>query len=142
MSAPSHRLATSSSSAAPSPDTPPPTRLLDLPTDLLERVLARCDSPLDIARVAAVSLLFHASLALEGIRLWAQERGFELPALPEGESCAVRWLCYSALLRELTRQRGRRQAPPTASSSTARGGSRRAARRRPTIQGYSATARA
>jgi len=31
--------------------------------------------------------------------LWAQERGFELPAQPEGESCAVRWLCYSALLR-------------------------------------------
>ena len=30
----------------------------------------------------------------------AQERGFELPAQPEGESCAVRWLCYSALLRE------------------------------------------
>jgi len=32
--------------------------------------------------------------------LWAQERGFELPAQPEGEGCAVRWLCYSALLRE------------------------------------------
>jgi len=32
--------------------------------------------------------------------LWAQERGFELPALPEGEGCVVRWLCYSALLRE------------------------------------------
>ena len=63
------------------------------------RVFSRCD-PLDIARVAAVSLLFHASLAVEGIRLWAQERGFELPALPEGESCAVRWLCYSALLCE------------------------------------------
>ena len=61
---------------------------------------SQCDSPLDIARVAAVSLLFHASLALEGIRLWAQERGFELPAQPESESCAVRWLCYSALLRE------------------------------------------
>ena len=86
--------------AAPSPGTPPPARLLDLPTELLERVLARCDSPVDIARVAAVSLLFHASLALEGIRLWAQERGFELPAQPEGESCAVRWLCYSALLCE------------------------------------------
>ena len=27
----------------------------------------------------------------------AQERGFELPALPEGESCAVRWLCFAAL---------------------------------------------
>ena len=63
------------------------------------RALSRCD-PADIARVAAVSLLFHASLALEGIRLWARERGFELPAQPEGESCAVRWLCYSALLRE------------------------------------------
>ena len=63
------------------------------------RVVSRCD-PADIARVAAVSLLFHASLALEGIRLWARERGFELPAQPEGEGCAVRWLCYSALLRE------------------------------------------
>ena len=63
------------------------------------RALSRCD-PADIARVAAVSLLFHASLALEAIRLWAQERGFELPAQPEGESCAVRWLCYSALLCE------------------------------------------
>ena len=32
--------------------------------------------------------------------MWAQERGFELPAQPEGEGCAVRWLCYSALLCE------------------------------------------
>ena len=85
--------------AAPSPNTPPPARLLDLPRELLERALSRCDSPLDIARVAAVSLLFH-SLAEQGIRLWAQERGFELPAQPEGEHCAVRWVCYSALLRE------------------------------------------
>merc|ERR1711938_501529 len=85
--------------AAPSPDTPPPARLLDLPTELLVRALSHCD-PADIARVAAVSLLFHASLVLEGIRLWAQERGFELPALPEGESCAVRWLCFAALLCE------------------------------------------
>ena len=30
----------------------------------------------------------------------ARERGYELPAQPEGESCAVRWLCYSALLCE------------------------------------------
>jgi len=88
------------STTAAARETPPPTYLLDLPTDLLVRVLPCCDSPLDIARVAAVSLLFHASLAVEGIRLWAQERGFELPALPEGEGCAVRWLCYSALLRE------------------------------------------
>ena len=80
--------------------TPSPTRLLDLPTELLARVISRFDDPADIARVAAVSLLFHASLVLEGIRLWAQERGFELPAQPEYESCAVRWLCYSALLRE------------------------------------------
>jgi len=86
--------------AALSPATPPPTRLLDLPTDLLLRALSHCQSPLDIALVAAVSLLFHASLAVEGIRLRAQERGFELPAQPEGEGCAVRWLCYSALLRE------------------------------------------
>ena len=62
--------------------------------------MSRCEGPVDIARVAAVSHLFHASLANEGIRLWAQERGFELPAQPEDESCAVRWLCYSALLRE------------------------------------------
>ena len=83
--------ATASSAAAPSPDTPPPARLLDLPTELLVRAISRCD-PADIACVAAVSLLFHASLALEGISLWAQERGFELPAQPDGESCAVRWL--------------------------------------------------
>ncbi len=94
----SRRLA-SASAATPSPDTPPPIRLLDLPTDLLVRVFSRCD-PADIARVAAVSLLFFASLAAEGIRLWAQERGFELPAQPEGEGCAVRWLCFAALLRE------------------------------------------
>jgi len=61
MSAPprrrSRRLA-SASTAAPSPDTPPPARLLDLPTELLVRALSRCD-PADIARVAAVSLLFQ-----------------------------------------------------------------------------------
>ena len=32
--------------------------------------------------------------------MWAQERGFELPAQPEDEGCAVRWLCFAALLRE------------------------------------------
>ena len=85
--------------AAPSPDAPPPARLLDLPTELLVRALSRCD-PVDIARVAAVSLLFHTSLAKEGIRLRALERGFELPAQPEGEGCAVRWLCVSTLRRE------------------------------------------
>ena len=102
MSAPprrrSRRLA-SSSTAAPSPDAPPPARLLDLPRELLARALSRCD-PADIARVVAVSLLFHAALAADGIRLWAQERGFELPAQPEDEGCAVRWLCFAALLRE------------------------------------------
>jgi len=67
--------------------------------DLLVRVFSRCD-PADIARVAAVSLLFHSSLAVEGIRLRAQERGFELPSQPDGESCTVRWLCLYALLRE------------------------------------------
>ena len=95
----SRRLA-SAFTAAPSPNTPPPARLLDLPRELLERVLSRCDSPIDIARVAPVSHLFHASLAEEGIRLWAQERGFELPAKPQGEGCAVRWLCFAALLCE------------------------------------------
>ena len=93
----SRRLA--SASAAPSPSTPPPIRLLDLPTELLVRALSRCD-PADIARAAAVSLLFHASLALEGIRLRLQEAGYEPPAQPEGEGCAVRWLCFYALLRE------------------------------------------
>ena len=93
-------MLSAAAAAAASPSTPPPARLLDLPADLLLRALSHCHSPIDIARVAAVSLLFHASLALEGIRLWAQERGFELPAQPEGESCAVRWLCYSALLCE------------------------------------------
>jgi len=95
MSAPrrrSRRLAAAAAAAARCP-------LTDLPLELLARVISRCD-PADIARVAAVSLLFHASLALEGIRLWAQESGFELPAQPEGESCAVRWLCFAALLCE------------------------------------------
>ena len=49
----SRRLATTAA-AAPSPSTPPPTRLLDLPTDLLVRALSRCN-PADIARVAAYS---------------------------------------------------------------------------------------
>ena len=97
----SRRLATAATiAAAPSLATPPPSRLLDLPTDLLVRVVSRFYSPIDIARVAAVSLLFHASLAEEGIRLWAQERGFELLAQPEGEGCAVRWVCFAALLRQ------------------------------------------
>merc|ERR1712086_1214154 len=95
----SRRLA-SASTATPSPDAPPPSRLLDLPRELLERVLSRFDSPVDISRAAAVSLLFHAPLAEEAIRLWAQERGFELPAKPEDENCAVRWLCFAALLHE------------------------------------------
>ena len=103
MSAPprrsSRRLA-AATTAAPSPVTPPPVRLLDLPTALLEHVLSRCDSPPDIARAAGISRVFHASLAVEGIRLWAQERGYELPAQPEGETCAVRWLCFAALLCE------------------------------------------
>ena len=64
------------------------------------RVVSLFDSPVDISRAAAVSLLFHASLAEDGIRLWAQERGFELPAQPEDEPCAVRWLCFAALLRK------------------------------------------
>ena len=83
---------------AASPPPPPPPRTAPSPT-FLARVISRCD-PADIARVAAVSLLFYASLAAEGIRLWAQERGFELPAQPEDESCAVRWLCFAALLCE------------------------------------------
>ena len=99
QAAPPLRRLASSATATPSPSTPPPARLLDLPTDLLARALSRCD-PADIARVAAVSLLFHASLAEQAIRLRAQERGFELPAQPESEGCSVRWLCFSALLRE------------------------------------------
>ena len=43
-----------SSTASPLPDTPPPARLLDLPTDLLVRALSHCN-PADIARVAAYS---------------------------------------------------------------------------------------
>ena len=62
----SRRLATATA-AAPSPDTQRPVRLLDLPTDLLVRVVSRFD-PADIARVADVSLLFRASLAEEGIQ--------------------------------------------------------------------------
>ena len=85
-------------------DSPPPppslsARLLDLPTELLVGALSHC-GPADIARAAAVSLLFHASLAAEAIRLRLQEAGYEPPAQPEGERCAVRWLCVSALRRE------------------------------------------
>jgi len=47
---------------------PPPLALLDLATDLLARVVALCDTPADIARVAAVSRIFHSSLAEEGNR--------------------------------------------------------------------------
>ena len=136
------RALASASTAAPSPSTPVPARLLDLPTELLVRVFSRCHSPLDIARVAAVSLLFHASLALEGIRLWAQKRAASscrrsqrTRAAPCG-GCAVR-RCYASP----TRRRGRRQAFGTASLSSARGGSRRAAGRR-TLQPCSSTARA
>ena len=57
MSAPPRRCsrrlatgATASSAAAPSPDTPPPARLLDLPTELLVRALSHC-APADIARI-------------------------------------------------------------------------------------------
>ena len=50
MSVLPRRLA-SASAAAPSPDTPPPARLLDLPTELhLVRALSHCD-PADIARI-------------------------------------------------------------------------------------------
>merc|ERR1711938_364465 len=86
------RLAAAAAAAAHCP-------LTDLPLELLARVISRCD-PADIARVAAVSLLFHASLAQEGIRLRLREAGYEPPAQPEGEGCAVRWLCLYALLRE------------------------------------------
>ena len=81
----SRRLAAAAAAAAHCP-------LTDLPLELLARVISRCD-PVDIARVAAVSLLFHASLALEGIRLWARERGFELPAL-RNIICRARPLCF------------------------------------------------
>ena len=141
----SRRLAPAAA-AAPSPSTSRPARLLDLPTELLVRALSRCD-PANIARVAAVSLLFHGSLAEQGIRLRLQEAGYELPAQPEGESCAVRWLCYRRCFASPTRRRGRRQASGTASSSTARGGSRSAAqwgyrrRTKRNLKGSSATAR-
>jgi len=45
---------------------------LDLPTELLVRALSRCDGLADIARSAAVSLVFRASLAEQGILLWAR----------------------------------------------------------------------
>ena len=112
----SRRLAAAAAAAAHCP-------LTDLPLELLARVISRFDSPADIARVAAVSLLFHASLALEGIRLWARERGYELPAQPEGESCVPCGGCASLRCCARPRWRGRRQAVNTASSSTARGGS-------------------
>ena len=77
-----------------------PNELLDLPRELLEHVVSCCESPADIARAAAISRVFHASHAEKGIHLWAQERGFELLAKPEGEGCAVRWQCFAALLCE------------------------------------------
>jgi len=79
---------------------PPPLALLDLATDLLARVVARCDTPADIARVAAVSRIFHSSLAEEGIRLRARERGYELAEPPAGDSCDLCWLCFAAMQRE------------------------------------------
>ena len=102
---PPRRAAARAASPPPPPPLPRQTRRRPPASSTSPRSsscapVSRCESPADIARVAAVSLLFHASLALEGIRLWAQERGFELPALPEGEGCAVRWLCFAALLCE------------------------------------------
>jgi len=90
-------------SNAPSPGTPAPFRLLDLPRELLVRAVSCC-TPTDISRAAGVSKLFHdpapplpRSLAEEGIRLWVQERAFELLAQPEGERCAMRWLLGAAV---------------------------------------------
>ena len=78
--------------ALPSPQQP--AQLLALPTDLLSRIVSQCD-PVDIARVAAVSLLLHESVVEEGLHLRAQELGYELPP-----RLAVRSLCLVALQRE------------------------------------------
>ena len=72
--------------------------LLVLPKELLEHVLSHC-SPFDIARAAAISHLFHDSLAVDSSLLWAREHGFEL-ALPDGDSCVLRSLCLSALMQQ------------------------------------------
>ena len=34
---------------------------------------------------------------MEGIRLRAQECGYELPGQPEGEGCTMQWLCFTAV---------------------------------------------
>jgi len=84
-----------------------------LATDLLARIVSRCDSPADIhARTAGVSRLFRdaqpsqseggaaqPSIAEHAVCLRAQERGYELPAPPTG-SRALPWLCIVAMQRE------------------------------------------
>ena len=121
----SEKRNTARTTAAPSPDTPPPTRLLEL----LVRALSRCD-PADIARVAAVLRLaalservrfcFCCSFtprcagahplvgARARLRAAGAARGRELRR-------AVAVLCCAACCARPTRRRGWQQAFCTAS---------------------------
>ena len=70
----------------------------DLPLELLVRIVSMhclAHSPVDIARTVAVSRLFHEPVA-EGLRLRAQERGYELPAAAAG----LGGLCFAAMQLE------------------------------------------
>ena len=91
--------------AEPSPPTPITSTL---PADLLARIVSLCDSPLDIVRTAAVSHLFRDSVTEDGIRLRAQERGYEALAPAEGERC--RSSGSSKQLIEMKRRRNQREA--------------------------------
>ena len=91
--------------AEPSPPTPITSTL---PADLLARIVSLCDSPLDIVRTSAVSHLFRDSVTEDGIRLRAQERGYEALAPAEGERC--RSSGSSMQLIEMKRRRNQREA--------------------------------
>jgi hypothetical protein len=90
--------------------------LVDLPSELVAKVVAHLDDPREISRSAGISKFFHDSpppdpnanpnaappnsVAEEGIRLWLKTRGYELPSICAGDACVVRMLCFAALVRE------------------------------------------
>lgn len=70
--------------------------LLDLPSDLVARVVSLCASVVDIARVGAACRLLHVSDSVaEALRMRARERGYEVPA--DGRRAAR---LLAAMLRE------------------------------------------
>ena len=77
-----------------------PTNLLDLPTDLLVRILAQCESPVDVISFSSVSRLNaapEASVVEEALTLRAREKGY---ALPKKNGVSTRRRCLFALRRE------------------------------------------